>query len=136
MIDIQYLKRQGVSSAEWKKIFTIEPAKRPKPLLRLLDLLRNDNQDGITMNLREWRAYHAVDLAYGVPFNQTTPTLVHDILSRNLNKDETLEALKNYGLSEQEMFLTIKSDDGLRDCVTPNYPLFFQIFIPIVKAYV
>lgn len=133
-VDIAYLKRQGVSSGEWKKIFTIEPAKRPKSLQRLLDLLRNDNQDGITMNLREWRAYHAVDLAYNVPFNQTTPTLIHDILSRNLDHEQTLEALKNYGLSESEMFLKIRTAEG-KEGYQPNYPLFFQIFIPIVKAY-
>lgn len=135
MIDIAYLKKIGVSSGEWKKIFTVEPAKRSKPLQRLYDLLRNDNQDGIRMNLREWRAHHAVDLAYGVPFNQTTPTLIHDIMSRNLSLEQTLDALKGYGLSDQEMFMTIHGENG-KEQKQINAPLFFQIFIPIVKAYV
>lgn len=134
MLDIAYLKRQGVSSGEWKKIFTIEPAKREKPLQRLYDLIRNDNIEGMTMNLREWRAHHAVDVAYGVPFNQTTPTLIHDILSRNLDAEQTQSALKNYGLSEQEMFMTIRTPDG-KECKQLNAPLLFQTFIPIVKAY-
>lgn len=135
MFDIQYLKKQGVSDAEWKKYFTIEPAKRPKPLQRLYDLIRNDNIDGTTMNLREWRAHHAVDLAYGVPFNQTTPTLVHDILSRNLNAEQTLDALKDYGLSDQEMFMTVQTEGG-KEAKQINAPLLFQIALPIVKSYV
>lgn len=135
MIDIAYLKKLGVSSGEWKKIFTIGEADRPKPLKRLYDLLRTDNQEGTRMNLSEWRAHHAVDLAYGVPFNQTTPTLIHDIMSRNLSLEQTMVALKDYGLSEQEMFLTIKADNGT-ECKQTNAPLLFQILIPIVKAYV
>lgn len=135
MIDIAHLKKLGVSSGEWKKIFTIGEADRPKPLKRLYDLLRTDNQEGTRMNLSEWRAHHAVDLAYGVPFNQTTPTLIHDIMSRNLSLEQTMVALKDYGLSEQEMFLTIKADNGT-ECKQTNAPLLFQILIPIVKAYV
>jgi hypothetical protein len=133
--DIRYLKSKGLWSGEYKKLFSLPPADYPKPLKRLIDLIRADIQDGRSNNLCDWRSVHAVDCAYETPFNQHTPTLVRHILSQNLNEAETAMALKDYGLSESELFMTVKGQNG-QDVTLPNFPVFYEVFIPIVRAYV
>jgi len=134
-IDMSLLKRRGISSGSYKKIFDGDRAKYPTKIRKLVDLLADRNRNGIEMSLAEWRAYAAVDLAYEVPFNQTTPTLVQNILSKRLDAAGTLQALKDWGLSESELFLDIPGANGQVQKLL-NPPVFFQIYIPIVKAYV
>ncbi len=100
-----------------------------------MDLISGRIRDGYTNCLRDHRPYHAIDIAYEAPFAQTTPTLVHNIISRNLSYDQTVEALKAYGLSESELILDIPMGDG-QVAKMINAPVFYQIYIPIVKAYV
>lgn len=134
MVDIAYLKSKGVWSGAWKPFFTADRSKRDPKHNKLIDLLSKRVTQGRTMNLQEWRGYHAVDLACEVDFNQTAATLVQNIVSRNLNKEDTLTALKNFGLSDSEMFLQVPDDTGKVNLV-PNVPVLTQLFIPIVKAY-
>lgn len=135
MVDIRFLKRRGVSSSAWKKVWTKDPSEYTPRQKKLVDLISGRIRDGYTNNLREHRAYYAVDLAYEVPFNQTTPTLIQNILSRKLDERGTLEELRKWGLSESELFLKVPMPDG-REGRMLNPPVFFQIYIPIVKAYV
>jgi len=135
MVDISYLKSRKVSAGDYKKIWSKPPAEYTNRQKRLVDLISGRIRDGYTNCLRDHRAYHAIDLSFETPFAQTTPTLVHSILSKNLDAVQTAEALKAYGLSESELFLEIPAADG-QLCRVPNPPVFFQIYIPIVKAYV
>lgn len=135
--DVRYLRRRGMWSGEYRKICSLAPADYPKPFKRLVDLLRSNIQDGHNNGLEDWRSVHAVDCAYETPFNQQTPTLVRNILSRGLNEDQTIAALKDYGLSESELFMKVKSPViGGTDLLMPNFPVFYEVFIPIVRAYV
>jgi hypothetical protein len=139
MLDMKFLKSRGVSAAAWKGIFTLEAAemqqKNPraaKLVERISDRLRQAREN----NIRDSSVYAAIDCAYRVPFNQTTPTLVQNILSKKLDADGTLEALKKAGLSEKELFLDVPDPrDPLKTVKMLNPPVFFQILIPIVKAY-
>lgn len=134
-VDIATLKQYGCSSGHYKPIWTKQPSAYSKRQKRLVDLISGRIRDGYTNTLREHRAYYAVDLAFETPFAQTTATFVNHIRSQNLNYDQTVEALKSYGLSESELFLDIPAADGsMRRMI--NVPVFYQIYIPIVKAYV
>lgn len=134
-VDIKYLRKQGVSSGDFKKIWTAQPADYTPKQKRLVNLISGEIRDGYQMNLREHRAYYAIDLAYDVPFNQTTPTLVSHILSQGLDEGKTREALKSWGLSESELFLRVQQPNGMWGHRL-NEPVFYKIYIPIVKAYV
>lgn len=134
-VDIATLKQYGCSAGEYKKIWTRLPSQYSRRQKRLVDLISGRIRDGYENTLREHRAYYAVDLAYETPFAQTTATFVNHLRSQNLTYEQTVEALKNYGLSESELFLDIPGADGQTvRCL--NYPVLFQIYIPIVKAYV
>lgn len=134
-VDIKFLAPKGVSSGEYRKLFTLEPANRPKRLQKLIDLISARMKDGRTLNLTEWRAYAAIDLAQEIPFSQTTPTLIGNILSQKLDMQGTKDALKNWGLCDSDLYLKVPKPDGVGTMEVLNPPVFFQIFIPIVKAY-
>lgn len=134
MVDMDYLKRCGVSSGAYKKIFTMDPTVRPPKVNQLVQLISDRIRRCRENNLRDYRAYAAIDLAYEAPFNQTTPTIVQSIISKRLSPDKTLELLKSWGLSEQELFLEITTTSGAKAKI-PNPPVFYNILIPLVKAY-
>lgn len=130
-VDIKSLKAAGVSAGAYKKIFT---AKKLSPLQqKLIDTISQRVVSGREANLNDYRTYWAIDLAHEVPFQQTTPTLVQSLLSRNLKAEEVLKELEAYGLSERDLFLTVQ--DGQVQKKVINIPVFYQILIPLVRAY-
>jgi len=138
-VDIRFLKTRGVDSGKYKELFTLPPADRPAPLKRLVDTIAARIRDGREANLREYRGYWAVDLAYEAPFNQTTPTLVQQFWAMNSTErkftpEEMNLELARWGLKEEDVFLRV--DDGQLTKWVPNPPVFFKIIIPVVKAYV
>lgn len=133
-VDINYLKSVGVSSAAYKKIFTLEPASYPTKIKKLVDVLSGRLRDGYEMSFRDYRAYQAIDLACELPFNQTTPTLIQALMAKHLSADQIYKELKAWGLSEESLFLDATTPAG-QPCKMLNVPVFFQIFIPIVNAY-
>jgi len=91
-------------------------------------------KDTYALCLRDHRAFHAIDIAYETPFSQTTPTFINHLLSRHLTAEETLKELEALGLKKEELFLSVALPDG-REMLQINPPVFYQIFIPITKAY-
>jgi len=137
MLDMKFLASRGVSSAAWKRIFSDSPENWPPKIKRLINQVTARIRDGRVGNLdpKEWRAIGAIDRAYSVPYNQSTPTLIRDILDRNLDHDGTVEALKAWGLNEEELFMTVRNPETGRDCQVPNPPVFFRVIPNLVKAY-
>lgn len=134
MQDVKWLKKQGVSDGAYKAIFTAPVENYPARLRNLIRLHSDRIRDGRNLNLKEWRAYAAIEDAYDIPFNQTTPTIVRSILAQNLNTEDTLKALAQWGLAEDAMFKKVELDGGKIGYI-PNTPVIYNIFIPIVRAY-
>jgi hypothetical protein len=134
-VSIPVLKSRGVSSGDFKKIFTMEDAELPPKIQQLKQLINDRIREGYSNSLRDYRTYAAIDLAYSAPFNQTTPTLVQALLSKNLDAAGTMKELESWGLKKSDLFLEIDAGNNVKKYVL-NPPIFFQIFIPIVKAYV
>lgn len=132
--DIKQLKACGISSLSYKKVFSALPADYPPKVSRLVQLISQHVKDGKSRNFREWRTYAAIDIAFDAPWRQTTPTMINHILSQNLTLDQTLAAVKEWGLKEEDLFLKVKNADGV-DVLVPNPPVFFSIVIPIVRSY-
>jgi len=128
------LARRGVSSASYKKIFSQPLEEYPPRVRKLVDMITSRIKEGRTQNLSEWKAYHAIDLAWDTPFAQTTPTLVANIMSQHLDFEQTKAALAEFGLTEDELFLKIKTGED-EISYLPNPPVFVNIFVPLVKAY-
>jgi len=130
-VDIRFLKSKGISSGEYKRLFA-DPDKYPL-IRKLVDTLADRIRDGREMNLKEYRTYWAIDQAHDTPFAQTTPTLVQSLLSRNLTAAQMEQELKNWGLSENDLFLRVDVPGGVKLVLNP--PVFYQIMIPVVRAY-
>ena len=131
-VDIKVLKKHGISSGEYKKLFTM-PQKPPR-VQKLIDLISNRVKDGYTRNLTDWKNYAAIDLAHDAPFNQTTATFVRHLMSRKLKAEELLAEIEKWGIKEDELFLTVKTKGG-ETLKVVNPPIFFQVLIPLARSY-
>ncbi len=135
-VDVQWLEKKGISAAQYKGLWTMDPSdkKFPKQAKKLLALLRDRTQDGYRTCLNSYRHFAAIDLACDVSFNQNTPTFVRHILSKNLDAKGTMAALESYGLSKRELFKEQTMPDGTKADVL-NRPLFYSVIVPLVMAY-
>lgn len=131
-VDINLLKKRGISSGDFKAIFT--NPKKPARVQKLIDLISNRVLDGYRRNLSDHRIYAAIDLAYDTPFNQTTPTFIQNLLSKNLKAEELLKEVERMGLKEEDLFLSVKNPNGTMEKWV-NPPVFYQVLLPIVVSY-
>ena len=106
----------------------------------LIDMIKNRIRDGRSKNLQDWRIHAAIDLAYDAPYNQTTPTLMQHYIDNCQNKDhsyeETLEAVKGWGLDPDSLFTRELDEKSRQPKLVPNFPTFYKVLVPLVKAYV
>lgn len=136
MVDMSILKEYGCSSGHYKRVFSGPRSNYPKRVQQLVDLIANRARRGRILNLKEWRAYAAIDIAYDAPFNQTTPTLIQNVLNMNLHDPLAIKrVLEGWGLREEDLYLRVKVGDNYEGLI-PNPPVFFNVIIPLVKAYV
>lgn len=133
-VDLAYLKSKKVSAGDYKAIFSNDPADYTKQQQSLVNILRNRTQDGFTSCLSNFRHFAAIDIACDVSFHQNTPTFVRHILSKNLDAKGTMAALESWGLNKRELFKEQTLEDGTKAEVL-NRPLFYNIVVPLVMAY-
>lgn len=147
MVDLEVLKSKGITSDRLKEIFTAEGKGKVKSKdfdvqTRVRNRIRDRINSGIQYNLHNYKYWHACDLAWDVPFRQTTYSLMKGFLDRGTPSKEILSALEGADLSEM-IILYDKSGKVLSGRADPkdiaevkvNAPTFFQIFIPLAKQY-
>lgn len=138
MIDPAVLKAHNVSAEDYKPKFTGEVIEGgPK---RLIDLASERVRAGLLKNLGDARLWWAIDKGYDVPFYQTSYTLLRGLLDRKLSNEEVLSACNEFGLTHLLVDLpcTTHKDEPC-NCVKQkklDLPVFFQVLIPLVQAYV
>lgn len=133
MIDPKVFKKYGIDADSLKAKFDVK-AKQSKEIKSLVDLIRDRIKDGCTRSLKDYRIYAAIDQAYDAPFSQETPTLIRNLLNRNLSAKDMLGEVKKWGLCEGQLFCKTKSGD--KEVLELNIPVFFEVLVPVVKAYV
>jgi hypothetical protein len=130
------LRKAGCSSKAWKKLFTAVGDERSRKITALNNLVSDRIKDGRLRNIQEWRVFRAIDLAFDVPFHQTTPTILNNLMGRRFEtQDELLAELKNWNIDEDEMFLTVK-DEGGKETRVINPPTFYKVLVPLVRSVV
>lgn len=136
MISPATFTKHKCDSESLKKHFdkpSSEYADGPK---RLVNIIRTRCQDGRIMNFRDYRIYAAIDMAYDAPFNQVTPTLVRNLIDKNTSYEETLKAVKAWGLTQCNLFCNRTNPLNGKVETVFNAPTFFQVLVPLVKSYV
>lgn len=142
MIDKKILEERGITVEGFRKKFEI-PGDNidggyihpDEKIEQLLNNVRSRIQNGIDWNTRNFRTFHALDLAWDTPFRQITETLVQDIIAKNTvsDKKKVLAAFQEFGLHN---LIEEAVDSKGNKQPKLNIPVFFKIFVPLVRSYV
>mgnify|MGYP003109651798 FL=1 len=132
MIDLNVLNKRGVTTDSLKKIFGGEDRDVPDEAMPLLDKIRDRIDDGLHWCIKNHKIYHALDLAWDAPFKQVSPTLANSILNKDLDEETVTNAVHDWGLTS--MLEDVEDSKGTRKSL--NIPVFFNVFVPIVRSYV
>ena len=131
MIDLDILKDHGYSQESLKSSFTAE--KKSDKVEKLVNRIRNRIQEGISRSLRDHKLYYALDLAWNAPLRQISPTLLHSLMNKEDDDASVANALESWGVSHLvEDHVSAKGETTK----ALNLPRFYNIFVPLVKAYV
>lgn len=160
MIDLSILEKKGITQASLKAKLSGDPLQwgnkqqdapvgnpspNPNPdaayensdhakVGRLLHRIRSRIQEGMNRNFQDYRVYHALDLAWDAPFRQVTPTLLASLLDKNPNTEEVYKACEQWGMTHL-IKTKIDPKSGKEEKVF-DFPTFFQVIVPLVRAYV
>lgn len=140
MIDPKVFERYGMTPEKYKA--KIATDKQSEGVKKLFNLTAARIRDGVQDNLLKARLWWAIDRACDVPFYQTAFTLLRGVISKkNDDKPEAVLAMvKDLGLTH--MLTDVPCSCGATSCNCPNrkkkldLPVFFEIFVPLVQAYV
>jgi hypothetical protein len=131
MIDLDILKDHGYSQDSLKSAFTAK--KKSSKVEKIVNRLRNRIKEGVSRSLRDHKLYYALDLAWNAPLRQISPTLLHSLMSKSGDDKSVADALESWGVAH-----LIDDHVSAKGETTKalNLPRFYNIFVPLVKAYV
>lgn len=143
MVNLARLEAAGLTEEKLKAFFSDpKPGSKAK---ELIDEINDEIRDGVSRNLKDYRIYWAIDRAFDTPFYQLAYTKLKGLLGKSTGKavedKAVLEQVKNWGLVH---LLPDAIDDKGCACVDKvtgerkkslNLPVFFDIEIPLVLAY-
>lgn len=149
MVDLEILKDHGLTDDLLREKFNLEfvtktpvegtPTKEltgDEKILKLRNRIRKRIQCGRDNNINQHQLYHALDLAWDIPFRQITPTLLQSIMDKDASNEEVTDKLKAWGFDPGQ--LVTEADDPKsagKKVKTLNIPLFCEVFVPLVRAY-
>lgn len=131
MVDIDLIKKRGGDPDKLKSLLNDSgknSGKNNPKLKALYDRLRSHISEGVSYNLKNYRLYYALDLAWNAPLRQPSFTLLQSVMDKKLDDKDVVSAVESWGLSH------LIVNDGEKKTV--NIPVFFSVFIPLVRAYV
>lgn len=139
-VDIALLVRKGGSAEKLKAKFTSRWTKEGKGK-DLIEMTSTRIDDGINQNFKDAKLLWAIDRAYDVPQRQITRTIVEGLVSRKASTAQVQSAMDEFNLNN--MVTQARDVNGVpqvgpdsKPVMALNVPLFTNIFVPIVMAYV
>lgn len=107
---------------------------------KLVNNISSIIREGIHRNRQDYRLYKAMDWAYDSPFYQVSYTQLRGLIDGKADDKKVIEAVNNWGLTH---LLPVVMENGKECCNQDgtkkravNIPVFFNIFVPIVMAYI
>ena len=132
MISKATIKKYKLDTASLKAAFTAEKPK--KGVKALVQLIADRQHEGKLRNLTDYKVWHAVDLAYDATWNNSTSAILRSIIDSGDTEIEILQSLKQWGLNPECLFCKDETVAGETKWI-PNYPLLYNVTIPLVRAY-
>lgn len=140
MVDLEILQKRGITPESLREKLSVDPLALPdstddqKKIKALIHRIRSRVQEGMTRNFQDFRVYHALDVAWDTPFRQISPTLLQSFLDRKPNTEEVYAQIESWGLTH---LIQEKADPKTGTPIkTFDFPTFFHVFVPLVRAYV
>lgn len=139
------LSDHGLTHENLKSWFSEDPAsvkllskEQAAAVSELRNHIRSRVQQGRDWNLTNHSVYHALDLAWDAPFRQITPTLLQSLMSLDATdeKGEVAKKLEGWGIDLKSVIQEVKDPKSNKTIKRVNVPAFFQVFVPLVRAYV
>lgn len=141
MYSKEQLEKHGITEEKLKSLAEgLDMSKRDTPFGKWVDREASRIRDGVDMNLRNWRLWWALDLAYDAPFHQISFTLLKDIIAKDYDDEKVKSLVEDFGVGH--MLEPVLNADGVAeknadgsDKMVLNVPVFFNIFVPLCMAY-
>lgn len=138
MINPKTLKKLGVTKEALKGLFT--PKVKVPHIQKIVDRISDRVQVGVDNNMRDWRVFYAIDKAYDTPFYQSSHSLLQGLADGKIQTNDVLAVMKDLGIQNIGISCSCKKPD----CSDPqctgkkslDIPAFFEVLVPIVRAYV
>lgn len=131
----------GLDTKSLKAAFDAESIENRPKVKALVYSISEKVRVGLERNRRDYRLYKAMDWAYDQPFYQISYTQLKGLLSNKPDDKKVLSTIKQWGLTHlvQDVF-----DASGQPCCNPdgtlkkaiNMPVFTNIFVPVVMAYI
>ena len=132
MIDLNVLTKRGVTAETAKQVFAGDDSDISDKGLYLLDRIQDRIDEGLNHCIQNHKIYHALDVAWDAPLKQVSHTLAHSLQHEDLSEETVLNAARDWGLTG--MIETVEDTKGQKQKL--NLPVFFNIFVPLVRSYV
>lgn len=130
------LREHGCTPKAWKPLFTAKVPDKLPQIKKLEYLIQSRLNDGWLMNMREYKPYLAIDMAYNASFDQTTPTLINNLVNRNSKPEDLLSTLDQWGMKPEDLFLDMGKSANGEQMWRLNPPTFYKMMVNLTKAYV
>lgn len=156
MVDLDILEKHGLTPENLKKWFNIDPMSLPSQgpgtpiavppdkevqdrqdrIAALMNRIRSRTQEGRDRNFKDYRTFHALDLAWDTPFRQISPTLMSQFLDSDPNEEAVQKQIESWGLTNMITEEIDKKSGKPTGKKALNLPVFFKVLVPLVAAYV
>lgn len=137
------IEKHGLSRDKLAPLFTIEDgfAEKKPEVKKLCDCIRDSIRAGIDRNRRDYRLFRALDWARDTDFYQISFTQLRGLLSAKPDDKAVLETINSWGLThmlpdEIDASGKVCCDASGKPKKIVNLPVFTNIFVPLVVAYV
>ena len=143
MIDLEILREHGLTEDNLRLWLSGNPltwtadANSPEGRRHACwNRIRSRIQEGMNRNFQEYRIWHALDTAWDIPFKQVTATMLGTFINKDPNDESVYQEMMQWGFTHlitQEVDKRTGKPTGKKAF---NLPIFFEIFVPLVRAYV
>lgn len=134
------LKESGLTEDNLKKWLAGDPqlwashSEDEKARKELHNRIRSRVSEGMDRNFRDYKLWYALDKAWDQPFQQITPTLVSRFIDTDPNSEDVYNQVQEWGLAH---LISEETDQKTGKAIKRfNLPVFFNVFVPLVRAYV
>lgn len=135
------IKEHKLDPDSLKAAFDQESLEKRPEVKKLVSNISELIHNGVDRNRKDYRLFKAMDWAYDAPFYQISYTQLRGLLTSNPDKKKVMEVVNTWGLThllpdKLNADGTVCCGDNGKPVKMLNLPVFFNIFVPLVMAYI